>query len=430
MFNQNLMSDITFVVRDDERDDGKRYIPAHKYVLATSSPVFYVMFYGNLVEQSNEIHLPDTEYASFLEFLRFLYCDECKLSVDIAIDVLYLAKKYLLPYLEKLCNNFLQNSITASNAFTLLSQSLRIGEEDLQKKCWYYIDSHCQEALASDAFLNVEREIVQSMLELETLNVKEINLFQALAKWSDHQCKMQGLESTSENRRLVLGNAVYQVRYLTMTQKEFADNVSKTDLLDKDEVIAIFQMLSGVTPSNKELQETFSRCIQGKPRQLKPTERCSRFTQDQIRTSKTLGGWQYTSGHPDILSFSVDKDIYFHGVRLFGSLGHNSRYNVELSFSNVKINEKYYSERKNTLIPGFDVLLQSPVVVKKGQWYEISALIQGNGSYYGERGVSSVKCAGISFNFRDCPDLDVPNNKTLCERGQFHEILFSHCCYP
>ena len=431
MFNKSLMSDVTFVVREsDGTDERNMYIPAHKYVLATSSPVFFAMFYGNLAEKSNEIHLPDADSSSFLEFLKYLYSDECKLTVEIAIDVLYLAKKYILPHLEKLCTSFLQDNITASNAFTLLSQSLKIGEEDLQKKCWYYIDSHCQEALASDAFLNVEQAILHSMLELETLNVKEINLFHALVKWSDHQCKMKGLELTSENKRAALGDAVYCVRYLTMTQKEFAENVSKTALLNKDEVIAIFQMLNDVPPSNSELQATLSKRIQGKPRQLKPTQRCSRFSQDQIRTSKTLGGWQYTSGHPDILNFSVDKDIYFHGVRLFGAIGHNSRYTVELTFNNVKVSDRFYSERKNTLIPGFDVLLPSPVVVKKGQWYEISALVKGNGSYYGERGASSVKCAGVSFNFRDCSDLDVPNNKTLSERGQFYEILFSLCCYP
>ena len=215
-----------------------------------------------------------------------------------------------------------------------------------------------------------------------------------------------------------------------MSQKEFAEVVSKCDLLTKDEVIAIFQMLNGVSSSIDTFQVNLNKRIQGKPRQLKPTHRCSRFAKDQIRTSKTLCGWQYTSGTPDILSFSVDKDIYFHGVRLFGTIGHSISYHVDMTFSNTRANDRYYSERKNTLVPGFDVLLPSPVVVKKGLWYEISATIKGAGSYYGERGMSSVKCAGVSFNFRDCCDPDTPNNKTLSERGQFYEILFSLCCYP
>lgn len=421
------MSDVTFVVRDGE---DKKYIPAHKYVLATSSPVFYAMFYGNLAEKSSEIHLPDADSSSFLAFLKYLYTDEYKPTVEIAIDVLYLAKKYMLPCLEKLCTGFLEESITATNAFTLLSQSLKIGEDDLQKKCWYYIEAHCQEALTSEAFLHISQDILINMLEFEGLNVKEINLFQSLVKWSTYQCTASGMEVNAKNQRSILGNAIYCIRYLTMSQKEFAEVVSKSELLSKDEVIAIFQMLNGVSSSISTFQANLNKRIQGKPRQMKPTHRCSRFTQDQIRTSKTLGGWQYTSGHPDILNFSVDKDIYFHGVRLFGALGQTCRYYVDLTFSNAKISDRYYSERKNTLVPGFDVLLPSPVVVKKGLWYQISAGIKGNASYYGERGMSSVKCAGVSFNFRDCPDPELPNNKTLSERGQFYEILFSLCCYP
>ena len=430
MFNQHVMSDVNFVVPLRKDGEVKEHIHAHKYVLAISSPVFYAMFYGNLAEKSSEIHLPDADSSSFLAFLKYLYCDECKLTVESAIDVLYLAKKYMLPYLEKLCSNFLQESITAANAFTLLGQSLKISEDDLQKKCWYFIESHCQEALTSTAFLNISQDILISMLEFEGLNVKEINLFQALVKWSTHQLKERDLEPTTENRRDVLGNAVYYIRYLTMSQKEFAEVVSKCDLLTKDEVIAIFQMLNGVSSSIDTFQVNLNKRIQGKPRQLKPTHRCSRFAKDQIRTSKTLCGWQYTSGTPDILSFSVDKDIYFHGVRLFGTIGHSISYHVDMTFSNTRANDRYYSERKNTLVPGFDVLLPSPVVVKKGLWYEISATIKGAGSYYGERGMSSVKCAGVSFNFRDCCDPDTPNNKTLSERGQFYEILFSLCCYP
>ena len=44
MFNNPVMSDIKFVFPDHD----KQSIPAHKYVLATSSPVFFAMFYGEL----------------------------------------------------------------------------------------------------------------------------------------------------------------------------------------------------------------------------------------------------------------------------------------------------------------------------------------------------------------------------------------------
>lgn len=47
-----------------------RSIPAHKYVLATGSSVFYAMFYGGLAENKKDIEVPDVEPAAFLALLK------------------------------------------------------------------------------------------------------------------------------------------------------------------------------------------------------------------------------------------------------------------------------------------------------------------------------------------------------------------------
>ena len=45
-------------------------IPAHKYVLAVGSSVFYAMFYGGL-KSEEEVQVPDVEPAAFLTLLRY-----------------------------------------------------------------------------------------------------------------------------------------------------------------------------------------------------------------------------------------------------------------------------------------------------------------------------------------------------------------------
>ena len=45
-------------------------IPAHKYVLATGSSVFYAMFFGGLAESQQHIKVPDVEPAAFLTLLK------------------------------------------------------------------------------------------------------------------------------------------------------------------------------------------------------------------------------------------------------------------------------------------------------------------------------------------------------------------------
>ena len=46
-------------------------IPAHKYVLAVGSSVFYAMFYGGL-KSEEEVQVPDVEPSAFLTLLRYL----------------------------------------------------------------------------------------------------------------------------------------------------------------------------------------------------------------------------------------------------------------------------------------------------------------------------------------------------------------------
>ena len=53
-------------------------IPAHKFVLSISSPVFEAMFYGGLAETANSIELPNCEYNSLLELFRYNTCTAMK----------------------------------------------------------------------------------------------------------------------------------------------------------------------------------------------------------------------------------------------------------------------------------------------------------------------------------------------------------------
>jgi BTB/POZ domain-containing protein 3/6 len=68
MCNNELMADVYFVVSNGGLSS-KRF-PAHKYVLATGSSVFFAMFYGTLAETREEIVVPDVEPDAFLKMLK------------------------------------------------------------------------------------------------------------------------------------------------------------------------------------------------------------------------------------------------------------------------------------------------------------------------------------------------------------------------
>ena len=180
VFNNDRLSDIKFVVRKmDGESESKQVIPAHKFVLSISSPVFEAMFYGELAETKDFIELPDCEYESLLEFFRFMYSDEANLSGSNVMGVLYLAKKYFVPSLADKCTDYLQDKLDASNAFSILPKAHQFDEKKLVKRCWKVIDEHCEEALKSDGFATLERSLLEEVVTRDTLNIEEVDLFKA-----------------------------------------------------------------------------------------------------------------------------------------------------------------------------------------------------------------------------------------------------------
>ena len=189
MYNNELLSDVKFVVpashnQSESWKSRKCMISAHKFVLAISSPVFYAMFYGEMAETADTIQLPDCDYKSLLELFCFLYSDEVNLSGSYVMQVLYLAKKYLVPSLADKCTEHIREHLDPSNVFSVLPQALKFEDEALEKRCWEIIEIHIENALTSEEFVTLERSVVESVVKRERLNVKEVDLFKAVDRWA------------------------------------------------------------------------------------------------------------------------------------------------------------------------------------------------------------------------------------------------------
>ena len=57
LFNKELLSDVKFVVPVSNGESESKVIPAHKFTLAISSPVFFAMFYGQMAETTDRAPL-------------------------------------------------------------------------------------------------------------------------------------------------------------------------------------------------------------------------------------------------------------------------------------------------------------------------------------------------------------------------------------
>ena len=370
MFNNELMSDIKFVV--GESDSRQVRIPAHKFVLAISSPVFQAMFYGQMAEKGEEVELPDTDSHTLLEFLRFVYCDEVNLTADNVFAVLYLADKYIVP--------------------------------SLAAKCWSFIDANTTACVKSDrAVSTLSHVTLVTLVKRESLRTKELPLFEAVKNWAEAKCEEKRLEATGEALREILGNAVDFIRFPTMSQKEFAHHVVPTGILSSDKALEVYQFWSGVTPATEmKFSCTKRQGILSKSALL----RCRRYPSN-MATVTSLQAFNELTGS---LTFQTDRDIYFRGVCLYAGATEEQKIRTvvrvltEETGMELTAEEGIFTMDSISAGSDFDILFTIPVQVRALSKYMIHAtvkVINGAKVHFSTPYflLSAVSCAGVNFTF-------------------------------
>ena len=412
MFDNELMSDVSFACGCEK---SCRIFHAHKYVLATSSAVFYAMFYGNLAQNESTIHMTDVEEESFEEFLRFLYTDDCKITAENAIGVMYLAKKYLISSLAERCCKVLEASITPDSVFVVLEQAIQFDEKDLETKCWDIVSNSTLKCTNSEAFCNIRSQTLNTLLKRDTLTITEVELFKAVLRWTDNECARQGINTEDDKmaRRRVLGDSLYEIRFLEMSEKDFATYTRPTGILTDTEIVDIFQRLNGIDVA----------CLKWKDREKRrysPVFGCRRFKPVDIKENQI---WSYRRNLPDVLNVFINKAVMFHGVRLIGLAG-GSEYKVTFQTKDASVTGTYISEQDEDGVWGYDVMLPAPISLQPNEEFTIMATISGPNSYRALCGKSSVIVNDIVVTFQNPPS-DLTTNGTDVKRGQFYKLFLS-----
>ena len=188
-----------------------------------------------------------------------------------------------------------------------------------------------------------------------------------------------------------------------MKQKEFITVVLDHKILTLDEVTNLMKHF------NKSLNSPVGFPVAKRSGPRSNLKRCCRF-------SSVNFGW--TNNGINSISFSVDRDIFFHGVYLLGSRG--SDYSVTLRLENdldgvglASAGGTFSSERHwSGKCYGFDVLFTEPILLRRGV-YVLNCDISGPKSWYGTQGNPTVHCSGVTFTVY------------FKSEGQVSEFIFS-----
>jgi len=132
LFNCYTLSDIVFDVEVHQ-------FPAHKFILASASPVFYKQLYeapldfqamifgsglaagGPSEQRQMTLAIDDVPHLAFFEFLQFIYTDNVSVTLENASQLLFLADIYKVAGLSSKCMDFLRSEIVPTSVLRVLA---------------------------------------------------------------------------------------------------------------------------------------------------------------------------------------------------------------------------------------------------------------------------------------------------------------------
>ncbi|XP_055303200.1 uncharacterized protein LOC129568895 [Sitodiplosis mosellana] len=263
--NRDKTGDIKFKVGHEE-------IWAHKCVLAALSPKYETQFYGAGEfddKNSNMIEVKEVTAAAFTEFLQFFYLKHFQLTHENIEHVFTLAEASLVEEFVDLCIGFLTETVSNENVCQSYYLAMKHGCENLIETCERKLSLHSDEVFASNGFIASNREVIYNILQLDSLNCKETEVFNACVAWAKNFCTENGTDPEDKKnlREAFVGtatppvNLLHQIRFGVMSIEEFmVCYKSYKNLFTEDEREEILYTIGKVTDTkpkrfNEELRD-------------------------------------------------------------------------------------------------------------------------------------------------------------------------------
>ena len=400
-----------------------------------------------------------------------MYYDEVQLTTRNVPEVLFLAQKYLIPSLAKICTEFVGNNLTVENTLPVLDHCFLLGvSKGLEKQCWSIIDKHASEVAEHNQFLDIDHGTLTALLSRDTLVAKEMVLFRAAVKWAGHECQRLSIPLTVENKRKVLGDAFYSIRFPLMSMKEFTAEVAQSSFLSHGEVANMYigfnssfescKVKFPTEPRAKPVHDLFEepalRCSRFESNALRPkllakalaeqstdssfescnvkfpTEprvkpanhqlqepalRCSRFESSALRPKLSTEALAQQS----TVKFKVNRSIRITGVALFTTFTNTSQlFQIELRDKSGSLLMSHSADLTNRGSESeiHDIFFTKGVKLERDVVYSISVVSGDLPVRYGKGPIKEVTCGGVKFEFLDT----VSDHEKV--KDQIPELLF------
>lgn len=243
LYKSDKGADVEFVLKS-KLSGGEARVPAHKAILAASSPVFDRMFFGALKEGA-EVKVTDVSFEAFCEFLQFFYVDEMELSETNIYAVFKMVDKYDVHGSLSVCEYLFKNGAITELFCPYLDLALTHNyPKELIKNFEDTISTKADDIFKTSSFRRSSAVVLKKILEMDKMDCTEFSIFAAAISWAKQQCESKQFPASPNNVKTELGELLSLIRFPTMTAEEFAKcNEQCMGLLDADVLLDILQYI-------------------------------------------------------------------------------------------------------------------------------------------------------------------------------------------
>ncbi|EDO45629.1 predicted protein, partial [Nematostella vectensis] len=196
---------------------GDRKIPAHRAILAASSPYFRAMFLSGFVEAKEEsVTVKEVAFDALESAIDYFYTAKLRLDCDNVEDILKVCVVLRLDGLVDHCEMFLRRNMTPSNCLGLQSLARLFCLDGLSEHANRFALWHFQSVYQEEEFNRVPYQQLKSLVQDDTLKVQsEEQVFQAVWKWLNHDF---------HGRSMFVADIMQYVRFPLMNLHFLSDN--------------------------------------------------------------------------------------------------------------------------------------------------------------------------------------------------------------